>query len=167
MNSVRNIPVQYQQSLMSDSSDHIGFPQSSNVCLQNNKIIADIWKNKFSKTNGHEINLNLTTTMTWAHHSDNTVEDVEEDKPMAVPVKQEKPPSPPPVPDKEVTSPSHHARRPMNAFLIFCKKHRPVIRKKYTNLENRGVTKILGEWWAQLQANEKQPYTDLAKEVCF
>lgn len=34
-------------------------------------------------------------------------------------------------------SPDHHARRPMNAFLIFCKKHRPIVREKYTNLENR------------------------------
>lgn len=35
------------------------------------------------------------------------------------------------------TSPDHHARRPMNAFLIFCKKHRPIVREKYPNLENR------------------------------
>lgn len=34
-------------------------------------------------------------------------------------------------------SPDHHARRPMNAFLIFCKKHRPIVREKYPNLENR------------------------------
>ncbi|CAH0560360.1 unnamed protein product [Brassicogethes aeneus] len=65
--------------------------------------------------------------------------------------------------DKE-DSPSHHARRPMNAFLIFCKKHRPVVRQKYPNLENRGVTKILGEWWALLDDKDKQPYTYLAKE---
>lgn len=34
-------------------------------------------------------------------------------------------------------SPDHHARRPMNAFLIFCKRHRPIVREKYPNLENR------------------------------
>jgi hypothetical protein len=33
--------------------------------------------------------------------------------------------------------PDHHARRPMNAFLIFCKRHRPIVREKYPNLENR------------------------------
>lgn len=33
--------------------------------------------------------------------------------------------------------PAHHARRPMNAFLIFCKRHRSVVRDKYPNLENR------------------------------
>lgn len=35
--------------------------------------------------------------------------------------------------------PAHHARRPMNAFLIFCKRHRSVVRDKYPNLENRYV----------------------------
>lgn len=34
-------------------------------------------------------------------------------------------------------SPDHHARRPMNAFLIFCKRHRAIVREKYPNLENR------------------------------
>lgn len=62
-------------------------------------------------------------------------------------------------------SPSHHARRPPNAFLIFCKKHRPIVRERFPNLENRGVTKILGEWWALLNNGQKQPYNDLAKEV--
>ncbi|CAH1992096.1 unnamed protein product [Acanthoscelides obtectus] len=68
--------------------------------------------------------------------------------------------------NKEET-PSHHARRPPNAFLIFCKKHRPIVRERFPNLENRGVTKILGEWWALLNNVEKQPYNDLAKEVWF
>lgn len=29
------------------------------------------------------------------------------------------------------------ARRPMNAFLIFCKRHRNIVRDHYPNLENR------------------------------
>ncbi|XP_044730434.1 HMG box transcription factor BBX [Chrysoperla carnea] len=60
--------------------------------------------------------------------------------------------------------PSHHARRPMNAFLIFCKRHRAVVREKYPTLENRGVTKILGEWWAGLEEDDKACYTALAKQ---
>lgn len=62
------------------------------------------------------------------------------------------------------TAPDHHARRPMNAFLIFCKRHRAIVRDKYKNLENRQITKILGEWWATLSDNEKACYTDLAKQ---
>lgn len=38
--------------------------------------------------------------------------------------------------DKPLT-PDHHARRPMNAFLIFCKRHRAIVRERYPNLENR------------------------------
>lgn len=34
-------------------------------------------------------------------------------------------------------APDHHARRPMNAFLIFCKRHRATVRERYPNLENR------------------------------
>lgn len=34
-------------------------------------------------------------------------------------------------------APDHHARRPMNAFLIFCKRHRGIVKEKYPNLENR------------------------------
>lgn len=61
--------------------------------------------------------------------------------------------------------PSHHARRPMNAFLIFCKRHRPIVRERYPHLENRAVTKILGEWWANLEREEKASYTELAAQV--
>uniref|UniRef100_T1JFX6 HMG box domain-containing protein n=1 Tax=Strigamia maritima TaxID=126957 RepID=T1JFX6_STRMM len=57
-------------------------------------------------------------------------------------------------------------RRPMNAFLIFCKRHRSLVREKYPHMENRSITKILGEWWANLEANEKVTYTDLAKQIC-
>ena len=57
------------------------------------------------------------------------------------------------------------ARRPMNAFLLFCKRHRSLVRQKHPRLDNRGATKILADWWAVLEPNEKQKYTDMAKEV--
>ncbi|RWS31120.1 SOX transcription factor-like protein, partial [Leptotrombidium deliense] len=55
-------------------------------------------------------------------------------------------------------------KRPMNAFLIFCKRHRSVVKQKYPHLENRSVTKILGEWWAALDADQKHKYTELARQ---
>lgn len=61
--------------------------------------------------------------------------------------------------------PDHHARRPMNAFLIFCKRHRSIVRDRHPNLENRSITKILGDWWANLDKEEKQCFTELAKMV--
>lgn len=39
--------------------------------------------------------------------------------------------------DEDKPMPDHHARRPMNAFLIFCKRHRGIVRERYPNLENR------------------------------
>lgn len=39
--------------------------------------------------------------------------------------------------DDDNKKPEHHVRRPMNAFLIFCKRHRALVREKYPNLENR------------------------------
>ncbi|XP_055911133.1 MATH and LRR domain-containing protein PFE0570w [Eupeodes corollae] len=63
-----------------------------------------------------------------------------------------------------ITPPDHHARRPMNAFLIFCKRHRGIVKDKYKNYENRSITKILGEWWASMDANDKKCYVNLAQQ---
>ncbi|KAM3934556.1 HMG box transcription factor BBX isoform 2-T2 [Leptodactylus fuscus] len=61
-------------------------------------------------------------------------------------------------------SPEQRARRPMNAFLLFCKRHRSLVRQEHPRLDNRGATKILADWWAYLDPIEKQKYTDMAKE---
>nr|XP_033796916.1 HMG box transcription factor BBX isoform X2 [Geotrypetes seraphini]XP_033796918.1 HMG box transcription factor BBX isoform X2 [Geotrypetes seraphini]XP_033796919.1 HMG box transcription factor BBX isoform X2 [Geotrypetes seraphini]XP_033796920.1 HMG box transcription factor BBX isoform X2 [Geotrypetes seraphini] len=61
-------------------------------------------------------------------------------------------------------SSEQRARRPMNAFLLFCKRHRSLVRQEHPRLDNRGATKILADWWAYLDPKEKQKYTDMAKE---
>ncbi|XP_044140962.1 HMG box transcription factor BBX isoform X1 [Bufo gargarizans] len=68
------------------------------------------------------------------------------------------------VDEAEDESPEQRARRPMNAFLLFCKRHRSLVRQEHPRLDNRGATKILADWWAYLDPNEKQKYTDMAKE---
>lgn len=65
---------------------------------------------------------------------------------------------------QELREPAHHARRPMNAFLIFCKRHRGSVRSGFPHLENRAVTRVLGEWWATLNPEQKHSYTNLAQE---
>ncbi|KAL3885259.1 hypothetical protein ACJMK2_025347 [Sinanodonta woodiana] len=65
--------------------------------------------------------------------------------------------SPPDLDKREI-------RRPMNAFLIFCKRHRSMVREKNPDLDNRNVTRILGDLWANLKDDEKTVYTDLAKQ---
>lgn len=64
----------------------------------------------------------------------------------------------------EEDSGEQRARRPMNAFLLFCKRHRSLVRQEHPRLDNRGATKILADWWAVLDPKEKQKYTDMAKE---
>ncbi|KAM4045779.1 HMG box transcription factor BBX isoform 2-T2 [Anomaloglossus baeobatrachus] len=66
--------------------------------------------------------------------------------------------------EAEDESPEQRARRPMNAFLLFCKRHRSLVRQEHPRLDNRGATKILADWWAYLDPHEKQKYTDMAKE---
>ncbi|MEQ2294110.1 hypothetical protein AMECASPLE_000493 [Ameca splendens] len=58
-----------------------------------------------------------------------------------------------------------HIRRPMNAFMIFSKRHRALVHQRNPNQDNRTVSKILGEWWYALGPNEKQKYHDLAFQV--
>nr|XP_023026346.1 putative transcription factor capicua [Leptinotarsa decemlineata] len=56
-------------------------------------------------------------------------------------------------------------RRPMNAFMIFSKRHRGLVHQRHPNQDNRTVSKILGEWWYALGAAEKKKYHELASEV--
>lgn len=56
-------------------------------------------------------------------------------------------------------------RRPMNAFMIFSKRHRALVHQRHPNQDNRTVSKILGEWWYALGPEEKMQYHELASEV--
>ena len=56
-------------------------------------------------------------------------------------------------------------RRPMNAFLIFCKKHRAIVKEHNPSLDNRAITRILGETWASLPPMQKASFLELAKQV--
>ena len=58
-----------------------------------------------------------------------------------------------------------HVRRPMNAFMIFSKRHRALVHQRHPNQDNRTVSKILGEWWYSLGAQEKHKYHELAHQV--
>ncbi|KAK3597989.1 hypothetical protein CHS0354_042342 [Potamilus streckersoni] len=58
-----------------------------------------------------------------------------------------------------------HIRRPMNAFMIFSKRHRYLVHQRHPNQDNRTVSKILGEWWYALGPTEKKKYHDLAFQV--
>lgn len=58
-----------------------------------------------------------------------------------------------------------HIRRPMNAFMIFSKKERPLIHQQYPNCDNRAVSKMLGERWYALNLEEKNFYHEIASQL--
>ncbi|XP_028141757.1 putative transcription factor capicua isoform X1 [Diabrotica virgifera virgifera] len=66
---------------------------------------------------------------------------------------------------KEASKSKERIRRPMNAFMIFSKRHRGLVHQRHPNQDNRTVSKILGEWWYALGPNEKKQYHELASEV--
>lgn len=66
---------------------------------------------------------------------------------------------------KQKSNSNKHIRRPMNAFMIFSKRHRAMVHQRHPNQDNRTVSKILGEWWYALPQEEKQKYHDLAHQV--
>ncbi|XP_053203379.1 LOW QUALITY PROTEIN: putative transcription factor capicua [Panonychus citri] len=66
---------------------------------------------------------------------------------------------------KNKSSSKQHIRRPMNAFMIFSKRHRALVHQRHPNSDNRTVSKILGEWWYSLKKEEKEKYNDLAFKV--
>ncbi|XP_060516320.1 protein capicua homolog isoform X2 [Cylas formicarius] len=67
--------------------------------------------------------------------------------------------------NKEPKNNKERIRRPMNAFMIFSKRHRGLVHQRHPNQDNRTVSKILGEWWYALGPVEKKKYHELATEV--
>ncbi len=50
-------------------------------------------------------------------------------------------------------------------ILFSISEHRSIVKEKYPNLENRNITKILGEWWTSLGPDEKNAFNNLAAEL--
>ncbi|KAK9890340.1 hypothetical protein WA026_010434 [Henosepilachna vigintioctopunctata] len=67
--------------------------------------------------------------------------------------------------DGNLTKTKDRIRRPMNAFMIFSKRHRALVHQRHPNQDNRTVSKILGEWWYALAPERKKKYHELASEV--
>jgi len=58
-----------------------------------------------------------------------------------------------------------HIRRPMNAFMIFSQRQRPLIHQQFPNCDNRAVSKMLGERWYSLSLAEKNSYHKIATQL--
>ncbi|XP_006821430.1 uncharacterized protein LOC100313559 [Saccoglossus kowalevskii] len=75
---------------------------------------------------------------------------------------------PPPVSleedDDDDLNDDRPVRRPMNAFLLFCKRHRSLVKERHPWLDNRSATKMLADMWAVLEGGEKEKYLELARQ---
>ncbi|KAI6654677.1 high mobility group (HMG)-box containing transcription factor [Oopsacas minuta] len=57
------------------------------------------------------------------------------------------------------------ARRPMNAYMLFCKINRSEVKEKNPGLSNREISQILGKMWHDLDKEEWQKYTNMSFEL--
>ncbi|XP_033109830.1 putative transcription factor capicua [Anneissia japonica] len=53
-------------------------------------------------------------------------------------------------------------KRPMNAFMVWAKKHRPIVANVFNGLTNSQISVKLGEMWNALPKGQKQSYYDEA-----
>lgn len=60
---------------------------------------------------------------------------------------------------------NEYTPRPMNQFMCFAYKHRPIIRKKFPHLCNSQISKILGQDWANLTENDKKKFKQEATNI--
>ncbi|XP_059474160.1 HMG box-containing protein 1-like [Neocloeon triangulifer] len=70
--------------------------------------------------------------------------------------------SPPVSPVKKVLDPNR-PKRPMNAFMLFAKKHRLELIQKHPGKDNRAISVLLGESWRSLPQNEREVFVQEAR----
>jgi len=49
--------------------------------------------------------------------------------------------------------------------MLFSQEHRSIVRRQHPNLDNRAVSKVLGDKWTKLCEDEKRVYYDRANQV--
>eukprot|EP01137_Pigoraptor_chileana_P033574 Opistho-2@24662 len=62
-------------------------------------------------------------------------------------------------------SKKNHIKRPMNAFMIFSTSFRGTLREQFPNHDNKLISKMLGDMWAELAESEREKYVDMATQL--
>ncbi|NXT48551.1 SOX30 factor, partial [Pluvianellus socialis] len=60
---------------------------------------------------------------------------------------------------------SGHVKRPMNAFMVWARIHRPALAKANPAVNNAEISVQLGLEWSKLTEEQKQPYYDEAQKI--
>ncbi|NWQ87671.1 SOX30 factor, partial [Burhinus bistriatus] len=60
---------------------------------------------------------------------------------------------------------SGHVKRPMNAFMVWARIHRPALAKANPAANNAEISVQLGLEWSKLTEEQKQPYYDEARKI--
>ncbi|NXG64228.1 SOX30 factor, partial [Hemiprocne comata] len=60
---------------------------------------------------------------------------------------------------------SGHVKRPMNAFMVWARIHRPALAKANPAANNAEISVQLGVEWSKLTEEQKQPYYDEARKI--
>ncbi|NXW54151.1 SOX30 factor, partial [Eurystomus gularis] len=60
---------------------------------------------------------------------------------------------------------SGHVKRPMNAFMVWARIHRPALAKANPNANNAEISVQLGLEWSKLTEEQKQPYYAEAQKI--
>lgn len=112
----------------------------TNIAHQNNDSFIMAESKQYDIQNQIKIGVNDTTSMDWCSNVGENAANVssgssnDETNPYESSCKISSTSN---AKINEDKSERDHARRPMNAFLIFCKRHRAIVRDRYPNLENR------------------------------
>ncbi len=66
---------------------------------------------------------------------------------------------------KQIDSKKKHVKRPMNAYLIWCRDARQLLSKSWKPNSARETSKILGKVWGQLANEQKKVYFEEAERI--
>ena len=56
-----------------------------------------------------------------------------------------------------------YIKRPLNSFMLFAKKYRPIILKETANLPNSYISELLGKLWKMITPEQRDMYINQAK----